>query len=114
MHGIGAAVFGVILAGMSINDEPPSTYETDYIWYQMPFQLVRVDKTIYFNEVDFQVTMVHEGRPIEVEIKIYTPYSKEMFEAAVNQAADAVLVQGNQWKSNAIPQESHPQGGPSY
>jgi len=114
MHGIGAAVFSVILAGMSINDEPPSTYETDYIWYQMPFQLVRVDKTTYFNEVDFQVTMVHEGRPIEVEIKIYTPYSKEMFEAAVNQAADAVLVQGNQWKSNAIPQEGHSPGRQSY
>lgn len=104
MHGIGAAVFGVFLtAGLSINDEPPSAYESEYIWYQMPFQLVRVDKLIYLNEVDFQVKMVHEGRPIEVEIKLYTPYSKEMFEAAVNQAADAVLVQGNQWTNHAAP-----------
>lgn len=99
MHKIWVAVASLMfLTGMSINDEPVSTEEVDYIWYQMPFQVTHVDKSIYVNEVVFQIHMIREGQKMDVEVKLFTPYGPEKFHAAVDVAATAVLVQGNQWK----------------
>ncbi len=94
-----AVVYFLTTGMMSINDEPPASCEIDYINEVMPFTVIRVDKKIALTEVEFYVHMFRGAEHVGVTVKLYTPYSFEMFQHAVRLAAVAA---GNsvRWSAN--------------